>query len=124
MARWGHGETAQLGANSTLPVTTAAAQLRFAAEFATFLAAGAGLSLAVLRPALLAAGVRARLLAGAGFVAVAVAAFVHGALLVDDAADPTLLAVRAAGVVLLAASIPAWHAGTPRRAVRRARDAR
>lgn len=117
MARSGHGETAQLGANSTLPVTTAAAQLRFAAEFATFLAAGAGLSLAVLRPALLAAGVKARLLAAGGFVAIALAAFLHGSLLVDDAADPALVAVRAAGLVLLGASIPAWHHGTPRRAV-------
>jgi PAS domain S-box-containing protein len=117
MARWGHGETAHLGANSTLPVTTAAAQLRFAAEFATFLAAGAGLSLAILRPALLATGVRARLLAAAGFVGVALAAFLHGSLLVDDAADPALIAVRVVGIGLLALSCIEWDRGAPRRAL-------
>jgi PAS domain S-box-containing protein len=117
MAQSGHGRNAQLVANSTLPVTTAAAQLRFAAEFATFLAAGAGLSLAVLRPSLLAVGVRARLLAAAGFVGIALAAFLHGSLLVDDAADPALLAVRIAGLLLLGASITAWQPGTPRAAV-------
>jgi two-component system sensor histidine kinase VicK len=117
MAHTGHVKPAHLGANSTLPVTTAAAQLRFAAEFATFLAAGAGLSLAILRPALLAAGVRPRMLAGVGFTAVALAAFLHGSLLVDDAADPALLAVRTAGIGLLALSCVEWDRGTPRRAL-------
>ena len=95
-------------------MTTAAAQLRFAAEFATFLAAGAGLTLAVLRPGLLAAGVRARVLAVVGFLAVAIAAFLHGSLLVDDPADVLLLVVRGGGIALLALSAPSWREGVAR----------
>ncbi len=91
-----------------MTVSTAAAQLRFATEFAIFLAAGAGLCLALLRPTLVMADARGRALMGAGFVAVGVAAFVHGSLLVPDDRSTGLLLLRSAGLVLLAVSSTRW----------------
>jgi PAS domain S-box-containing protein len=93
-------------------VSTSAAQLQFAAEFAVFLVAGAGLALLVLRPALLVAGEPARRFVAAGFVLVGAAAFAHGALLVEDARSPLLVVGRVAGVALLLAAPVRW-AGRP-----------
>lgn len=76
-------------------------QLRFAVEFATFLAAVAGAAVVLLRPALIGARGRARAILAVGFVFLAVAAFLHGTLLA--AADDSLLViVRGLGIVLLA----------------------
>ena len=76
-------------------------QLRFAVEFATFLAAIAGAAVVLLRPELIGARGRARLVLAVGFVALAVAAFLHGTLLAS-ADDTILVLVRGAGIVLLA----------------------
>jgi len=82
-------------------VLESSTQLRFAVEFATFLAAVAGAAVVLLRPALIGARGRARAVLALGFVFLAVAAFLHGTLLA--AADDSLLViVRGLGIVLLA----------------------
>ena len=55
-----------------------AAQGRFAAEFATFLVAAAGLSVVGLRPDLLSRAAWARLTMAIGFMAVGTASFLQG----------------------------------------------
>ena len=64
-------------------MSTAAAQLRFAVEFATFLVAVAGGAIVLLRPDLVGAGRRSRSVLFFGFLAIAIAAFLHGSLLTD-----------------------------------------
>lgn len=76
-------------------------QLRFAVEFATFLVAIAGAAVVLFRPTLVGARGRARLSLILGFLCLAMAAFLHGSLL-SNADDPLLVAVRGAGIVLLA----------------------
>lgn len=92
-------------------MSTAAAQLQFAAEFAVFLVAGAGIALLALRPGLLVEGLRARRAVIAGFALLAVAAFTRGALLVEAADEPALVAVRAAGILALLAGPLRWRGG-------------
>jgi two-component system sensor histidine kinase VicK len=92
-------------------LSTAAAQLQFAAEFAVFLVAGAGIALLVLRPGLLVEGLRPRRAVIAGFALLAVAAFTRGALLVEAADEPALVAVRAAGIVVLFPGPLYWRGG-------------
>ncbi len=93
-------------------MTTEAAQLQFAAEFTLFLVAVAAIAVTALRPRLLVQRVtpRAVFLVGAG--ALAIAAFLHGSLLVDDAADPGLLSLRAIGLLAVAVGVVAWE-GVP-----------
>lgn len=114
MAQQGHVKSAHLPANSTLPVSTAASQLRFAAEFAMFLAAGAGLSLVALRPGLMAAGPRARWCAATGFLCLGAGAFLHGSLLVDDSGSFLLVALRVGAVALLGLAASWWIDRGPR----------
>ena len=80
-------------------MTTEAAQLQFAAEFTLFIAAVAAVAITVLRPTLLFRSVAARSSFVVGSVALAVAAFLHGSLLLEDPADPVLVLARAAGIV-------------------------
>ncbi|MFN2505789.1 MAG: ATP-binding protein [Acidimicrobiales bacterium] len=75
--------------------------LRFAVEFATFLVAVAGAAVVLFRPELVGARSRARACLIVGFVALAVAAFLHGSLLAASD-DTVLVAVRGAGILLLA----------------------
>jgi PAS domain S-box-containing protein len=82
-------------------VSDSSTQLRFAVEFATFLVAVAGAAVVLLRPALVGARARARVSLAVGFVALAIAAFLHGSLLAS-ADDGVLVAVRGLGIVLLA----------------------
>ncbi|HEX9530898.1 MAG TPA: ATP-binding protein [Acidimicrobiales bacterium] len=82
--------------------------MQFAAEFASFLAAAAATALIALRPDLLTASRRSRLVLFAGFVLLTAVAFVHGSLLVADGSAPPLLALRGAGVVLVAAGLATW----------------
>lgn len=96
-------------------VSTAASQLRFAAAFATFLAAVAGLTLAGLRASLVVGDRRARLLAGTGFAALAAAAFLSGSLLVDDPRTGGVVALRASGLVAVA--VAGWWWTPPARRV-------
>jgi two-component system phosphate regulon sensor histidine kinase PhoR len=84
-----------------------AAQLRFAVEFATFLVAVAGATIVMLRPQLVGANQRSRMVLGIGFVAVAAAAFLHGSLLTGTS-EPAVIGLRGAGIVLLAVGTLGW----------------
>ncbi|HEX2023364.1 MAG TPA: hypothetical protein VHF00_01555, partial [Acidimicrobiales bacterium] len=91
------------------------AVLRFAAEFFTFLVAVTGAAVVVIRPGLLGIRIRSRVSLGLGFLAVAAAAFLHGSLLYDGD-DLPVIAVRLAGIVLLAVGTFGWRTdpATPR----------
>jgi PAS domain S-box-containing protein len=84
------------------------AQFDFAAEFVTFLAAAAGLALVLLRGELLTRRPWARVTMGAGFLAAGVAAFLRGSLVFDEVESEFMLAVRAAGLIAIAAGSLAW----------------
>ncbi len=88
-------------------MSTAAAQLRFAVEFATFLVAVAGGAIVLLRPDLVGAGRRSRSVLFVGFLAIAVAAFLHGSLL-TDAREAPVIAFRCLGIGLLAWGTLGW----------------
>jgi len=83
------------------------AQLRFAVEFATFLVAVAGATIVMLRPHLVGANQRSRLVLTVGFAGVAAAAFLHGSLLTGTS-EPTVIGLRGAGIVLLAVGTLSW----------------
>ena len=89
-------------------MSTAASQLRSAAEFATFLVAGAGLLLVLFRSPLVVARPSGRASLGLGFAALGLAAFLNGTLLVSDADSPALLVLRAVGLVALALGARHW----------------
>jgi PAS domain S-box-containing protein len=89
-------------------VSSSAVQIRFAVEFATFLVAIAGAALVALRPALIGASSRARVTLPVGFVAIAVAAFLHGSLVVGKSADSTVAGLRLGGVLLVAIATLRW----------------
>jgi len=84
-----------------------AAQLRFAVEFATFLVSVAGATIVLLRPQLVGANQRSRIVLGLGFLSVATAAFLHGSLLTGTREAPVII-LRSAGIVLLAAGTLGW----------------
>jgi len=84
-----------------------AAQLRFAVEFATFLVSVAGATIVLLRPQLVGANQRSRIVLGLGFLSVATAAFLHGSLLTGTREVPVII-LRSAGIVLLAAGTLGW----------------
>jgi two-component system sensor histidine kinase VicK len=86
----------------------AAAQLQFAAGFAVFLVAGAGLTLLLVRGDLLVDGIRSRGPVAAGFVLVAAGAFAQSVGIVDDVRSPSFAAVRLIGVALLAIAPVHW----------------
>ncbi len=92
-------------------MSTAAAQLRFAVEFATFLVAVAGAAIVMTRPDLVGAGRRSRSVLVPGFIAVAVAAFLHGSLLTDARETPVVV-FRCVGIGLLGLGTLGW--GTDR----------
>ena len=89
-------------------MTTAAAQLQFAAEFTLFLAAIAAIAITVLKPELLFRHAAHRIAFQVGALSLAVAAFLHGSLLVDDASQPVLVLTRAVGIVAIGASLLRW----------------
>lgn len=84
-----------------------AAQLRFAVEFAIFLVAVAGATIFLLRPKLVGANRRSRAVLALGFLGVAAAAFLHGSLLTGTREGP-VVALRGAGIVLLAIGTLGW----------------
>src|SRR5260221_13495199 len=84
-------------------MSSSAAQLRFAVEFASFIAALAGAGVVALRPELFAVPRRLRGPLAAGLLALAAAAFLHGSLLVGhDREAGAVIAGRVAGIRLLA----------------------
>jgi two-component system sensor histidine kinase VicK len=87
-----------------MDVSNAAALLRFASEFAVFLVAGAGLSLAAVRPRLVASGWSRAALAS-GFAAMAAASLERGALVEPDPGAAQIVALRASGVALVALGV-------------------
>ena len=87
------------------------AQFHFAAEFVTFLAATAGLSLVLLRGELLTRAAWARTAMGLGFAAIGAAAFFRGSMLFNDIESQFLLIVRAAGLVAVAIGSLTWSNG-------------
>lgn len=97
-------------------MSSGAAQLRFAADFGVFLVAGAGITLLLLRPALLVTVERARAVVAIGFAMLAGASVAHGSGLVEDLDHPVLVAVRVLGAVLVAASPLRWPGGSTGRA--------
>ncbi|HEV3227620.1 MAG TPA: ATP-binding protein [Acidimicrobiales bacterium] len=92
-------------------MSTAGAQLQFAAEFTVFLVALAGLSFVLLRAELLVDGAARRFALAAGLGCIGAAAFLHGSLIVDDSNSASLVGLRVAGIVLLAIAPTAWRAG-------------
>ena len=98
-------------------MSSAAAQLRFAAEFATFLVAAAGLAVVLLRPRLVVAAGWPRAALAGGFVAVGLAAFLRGSLVVGDAAGAGVVALGLGGVAALAVGSLRWEAGDLPRAL-------
>ena len=91
-------------------MTTQAALLQFAAEFALFLVAVAGVAFALFRPSLLAGTTGGRLAVMGGLAALGVAAFLHGSLRVEEADAPLLVALRAGGIIVLAVGSTQWRA--------------
>lgn len=93
------------------------AQLRFAVEFATFLVAVAGAAIVLLRPQLVGANRRSRVVLALGFAGVAVAAFLHGSLLTGTQ-EIAVISLRGSGIVLLAFGTLGWgEARASRRAL-------
>ncbi len=84
-----------------------AAQLRFAVEFATFLVAVSGATIVLLRPQLVGANRRSRVVLALGFALVAAAAFLHGSLLTGTRELPVII-LRGSGIILLAAGTLGW----------------
>src|SRR3954454_2260729 len=97
-------------------MSSSAALLRFAAEFATFLVALTGAAIVLLRPQLVGVRSKSRLALGSGFLCLAGAAFFHGSLL-GESDNPGVFALRAAGIVLLALGTLGWGDDRPTRRV-------
>src|SRR5687767_13440315 len=92
-------------------MSTAAAQLQFAAEFALFLVTLAGLALMLFRAELLVEGAAARISAALGLAALTGASFAHGSVLVEEADVVALVTLRVAGLVLLLPAVARWRGG-------------
>jgi len=97
-------------------MASSSVELQFAAEFAVFLVAAAGLAVIVLRSELLSRSSLGAAALGAGFCGVGAAALFRGSLLVRRGADPALVASMAIGLFLLLAGSVRWGGG---RAARR-----
>ena len=83
------------------------AQFTFAAEFAAFLAAAAGLAMALLRGEVVVRPNWVRAPLGSGFAALAGAAFLRGSLIVHGA-TAEVVTLRAAGLVAVTAASLRW----------------
>lgn len=92
-------------------MASSSVELQFAAEFAVFLVAAAGLAVIVLRSELLSRSLPGAAALGAGFCGVGATALLRGSLLVRRGSDPALIAFMAIGLVLLLAGSLWWSAG-------------
>lgn len=92
-------------------MTSAVAQIQFAAEFVTFLVAAAGLALVLLRNELTTRRPPERLALTLGFLATALAAFGHGSLLLNGDFEGIVIALRLAGIVGLGIGSIWWWRG-------------
>jgi hypothetical protein len=92
-------------------MSTAAAQIQFAAEFATFLVAAAGLALVLLRTELTTRRWPGKVCLTVGFLALGVASFGHGSLLLKDNNKEAVEGLRLLGVVALAVGSYWWRGG-------------
>jgi PAS domain S-box-containing protein len=92
-------------------MSTAAAQIQFAAEFATFLVAAAGLALVLLRAELTTRRWPGKVCLTGGFLALGVASFGHGSLLLKDNNQAAVDALRLLGVAALAVGSFWWRGG-------------
>ncbi|MDP9073219.1 MAG: ATP-binding protein [Actinomycetota bacterium] len=93
-------------------MSTAVAQIQFAAEFVTFLVAAAGLALVVLRNELTTRRPPERLALALGFLVTGAAAFGHGSLLLNADLEGVVVGLRIAGIVALGiGSIWWWRGG-------------
>ncbi len=99
---WSHSDLGRVTPMST------SAQFTFAAEFVAFLAAAAGLAMALLRGEVVLRPPWVRAPIGAGFGALATAAFFRGSLIVDGP-TATVIGLRAAGVVVVLGGAIAWE---------------
>lgn len=91
------------------------AQFTFAAEFVAFLAAAAGLAMALLRGEVVVRPTWVRAPLGIGFAALAGAAFLRGSLLVQSA-TAGVVALRIAGIAAVLIGSLKWdESGLPRR---------
>ena len=84
-------------------------QVQFAAEFALFLVALAGVALVALRTELLARSPGLRAALALGFVALGSTAFAHGSLIVERADTTGLVVLRAVGWAAVAAGVARWE---------------
>src|SRR5688500_6913054 len=84
-------------------------QVQFAAEFALFLVALAGLAMVALRTELLARSPGLRAALALGFVALGGTAFAHGSMIVEDADSTGLVVLRAIGWGAVAAGVARWE---------------
>ena len=87
------------------------AQFEFAAEFAIFLVAAAGVALVLLRAELLSRSPWARACLGLGFAALAAAAFLRGSLLLQPATNSIVGGLRGGGLILILVGSLRWRAG-------------
>jgi len=84
------------------------AQFTFAAEFVAFLAAAAGLAMALLRGEVVVRPSWVRVPLGVGFASLAAAAFLRGSLLVDGS-TASVIALRSIGIVVVLAGTIGWE---------------
>ncbi len=91
------------------------AQFTFAAEFVAFLAAAAGLAMALLRGGVVVRPAWARLPLGAGFGFLAGAAFLRGSLLIETPNNLPVVALRLLGLLIVIVGSLAWTERGPAR---------
>jgi PAS domain S-box-containing protein len=91
------------------------AQFTFAAEFVAFLAAAAGLAMALLRGGVVVRPAWARTPLGAGFGFLAGAAFLRGSLLIQTDNNAPVVALRLLGLLIVIVGSLAWSERGPAR---------
>lgn len=91
------------------------AQFTFAAEFVAFLAAAAGLAMALLRGGVVVRPAWARTPLGAGFGFLAGAAFLRGSLLIETDNNAPVVALRLLGLLIVIIGSLAWSERGPAR---------